>query len=105
MTNEEMQVRLADYRQFVTQISEALGVPDDSMILPYAQAMAAEVRRLRAELAAVPVDTIRAISLTEAKRLNEIDWTPIAAWFDAMDGAEVPTSGFFTSGRWDFSEA
>ena len=67
-------------------------------------ALVAEVRRLQALVDAVPVDTIRNISLTEARRLNEIDWTPIAAWFDAMDGAEVPTSGFFTSGRWDFTE-
>lgn len=51
--------RLEHYRQFVAQISEALGVPDDSMILPHAQKMATEITRLRAELAAVPVDAIR----------------------------------------------
>ena len=106
MTQEELQVRLDHYRQFVAQISEALGVPDDSMILPHAQAMAAELTRLRAELAAVPVETIRNIALTEAARLDTIDWTPIAAWFDSMDTAtQPPTSGFFTTGRWNFSEA
>lgn len=110
MTQEELQVRLEHYRQFVATLAATLGVPDDSMILPYAQDMAAEITRLRAELnrldeytmcveiakrddqiarlkaelAAVPVETIRTIALTEAARLDTIDWAPIAAWFDSM---------------------
>ena len=44
-TLAETQHRLENYRRFVDEISRALGVPDDSLILPYAT----DLRRQLAE--------------------------------------------------------
>jgi len=107
---QENTLRLEHYRQFVAQISEALGVPDDSMILPHAQAMAAKA----AKLDAVPVGEIDdSISAWQRGEFDDHAMRVLLRWREettksddvsASPSDKLPTSGFFTR-RWDFSEA
>jgi hypothetical protein len=49
MDNTDCARRLENYQHFVEQISQALGVPGDSLILPYAQSLRAELAAVTAE--------------------------------------------------------
>jgi hypothetical protein len=103
MDNTDCARRLENYQHFVEQISQALGVPEDSLILPYAQSLRAELAAvtaerdaLRAKVAAVPWEDIYtaysmacALSIlgTEDSETNEkleriADWLEIPEFSD-----------------------